>query len=114
MIGALAALLSAQLIGEAVARGLALPIPGPVVGMLLLVAFLVVRRSVPASLDGTSRGLLEHLSLLFVPAGVGVMRYLDVLAREWVAIAVTIVASTLLTMLVTAGVMRALQRVFRS
>lgn len=78
--------------------------------MIFMLGWLLVRRSVPAALDRTSRGLLDHLSLLFVPAGVGVVRYLDVLSSQWVPVGAAIVGSTILTMLVTRSVMRFLAR----
>jgi len=56
----------------------------------------------------TANGLLRHLSLLFVPAGVGVMAHLGRLSHEWLPISVSLVLSTLLTIAVTAVVMRAL------
>lgn len=100
----------AQLAGEVVTGFFHLPIPGPVIGMLFVLGALLVRRGPSEPFDRTSRGLLEHLSLLFVPAGVGVMRYLDILTREGLAIGVTIVSSTVITMLVTTATMRALTR----
>jgi holin-like protein len=62
----------------------------------------------PDDLRDTSSSLLRHLSLLFVPAGVGVMAHLDRLADEWLPIAVSLLFSTLMTIAVTAIVMRAL------
>jgi holin-like protein len=87
-----------------------LPVPGPIVGLLLMLAYLLVRRNVAAPLEATSRGLLSYLSLLFVPAGVGIVRYLDLIERYWLPIAAAIVGSTLLTMAVTFAVMHALTR----
>lgn len=78
--------------------------------MVLLLIALVARRGTAERLEPTTGGLLRVLSLLFVPAGVGVMRHLDLLAAAWLPIAVTIVASTALTMLVTAFVMHGVQR----
>jgi len=75
-----------------------------------LLAFLLVRREVPAPLESTSRGLLGYLSLLFVPAGVGIVRYLDVIVRWWVPIAAALLGSTVLAMLVTFAVMHTLGR----
>jgi holin-like protein len=63
---------------------------------------------VPDTVAKTTSGLLEHLSLLFVPAGVGVVLYLDLVAAEWQAIVASLVVSTLATILVTAFVMRKL------
>ena len=94
MIPALAALLVCQLLGEALVRTLALPIPGPVVGMAILLLALVLRPSLLATLRPTSQTLLQHFSLLFVPAGVGVMLHLQRLGDEALAIGVALVIST--------------------
>lgn len=102
-------LLLLQSIGEVVSRGLHLPLPGPVVGMLLLLPALrwpLVRDSVQA----VAEFLLQHLSLLFVPVGVGVMTHLEVLGQYGLRIAIVIVLSTWVSLAVTALVLRALMR----
>lgn len=102
-------LLLLQSIGEVISRGLHLPLPGPVVGMLLLLPALqwsLVRESVQA----VAEFLLQHLSLLFVPVGVGVMTHLDVLGQYGARIAIVIVLSTWISLAVTALVLRALMR----
>jgi putative effector of murein hydrolase LrgA (UPF0299 family) len=108
MLGSITLLLVYQLVGEAIARLLYLPVPGPVVGMALLFATLLFRGGVPQPLAETTQGMLEHLSLLFVPAGVGVMLHVHLVASEWKPIAAALIGSTLLTIAVTALVMRAL------
>ena len=96
MIGALAALLVCQLAGEVAARALGLPVPGPVIGMVLLFAALMLRgREAPEDLTRTADGLLGNLGLLFVPAGVGVVIHLPVLARDWAPISLAVLAGTL-------------------
>ena len=73
-----------QLVGEVLARSLGLPVPGPVVGMVLLFGVLGLRR--PAEGSGTLRvadGLLRHLQLFFVPAAVGVMAHIASLRSDW-------------------------------
>ncbi|THF62387.1 CidA/LrgA family protein [Pseudothauera nasutitermitis] len=107
MISAFTLLLVYQLIGEVIARGLALPVPGPVIGMLLLFLTLVVRDGPGKELRNTANGLLQHLSLLFVPAGVGIMLHFHRLADEWLPLLVALVGSTFLAMTVTALVLRA-------
>jgi len=94
MIPALAALLVCQLLGEALVRTLGVPVPGPVVGMAGLLALLVLRPAWLAALKPTTTPLLQHLSLLFVPAGVGVMLHLQRLGQEALAIGVALVLST--------------------
>lgn len=98
-------LLMYELVGEVSAAVLQLPVPGPVIGMLLLFLTLLVRgRSLP-SLDCAGNALLSHLSLLFVPAGVGIMVHFERIGREWLPISLTLVLTTLLTMAVTAKTM---------
>lgn len=110
MIGALTTFLLFQLAGEAIVIFLGLPLPGPVIGMALLFFGLVLRGEAPESLRRTAGNLLQHLSLLFVPAGVGVMLHLGRLGDEWLAIAAALVLSTAVTIAVTALVLRALLR----
>lgn len=108
MLSNLTLLLLCQLAGEVLARLLGLPLPGPVVGMALLFGGLVARRRMPVGLEETAHGLLRHLALLFVPAGVGVTLYLPLIADEWLPISFSLLASTAATIAVTAAVMRAL------
>jgi holin-like protein len=109
MLAAITVLLVYQLVGEVIVQLAGLPVPGPVVGMLLLFLTLVLRGRTPARLQDTAQTLLSHLSLLFVPAGVGVMLHFHRLEAEWLPISVALVASTVITIGVTALVMRALQ-----
>ena len=104
-------LLACQLVGEVLTRTLSLPAPGPVIGLALLAGGLGLwaRRSGPAQVDETDVGkaanaLLGVLSLLFVPAGVGVVQYFDLLARYGVALGAALIVSTVLTLLATVGV----------
>ena len=108
MLGARTLLLLLQLIGEVVARFFTLPVPGPVIGMALLFAALAWRGGPSKGLRNTANDLLQHLSLLFVPAGVGVMLHLHRIAEEWLPIVSALVASTFLTIAVTALVLRGL------
>jgi holin-like protein len=104
MLEALATLLVFQTIGEVLSWALRLPVPGPVLGMALLLAALVVRPGWLATLRPTSLELLRHLSLLFVPAGVGVMLHAARIGAEWLPIVVALVVSTALAIVVTAVV----------
>ena len=110
MIGTFATLLVFQLLGEGCAYLFSLPIPGPVIGMLLLLLFLILKRGATTALTPVSMALLRHLSLLFVPAGVGIMVHARLLLAEWLPISVALVGSTLVSLVVTAVVVRWLQR----
>ncbi len=103
-------LLLLQLIGEVLVVASGLPVPGPVVGMALLFAGLVVRGGLPEGLEATSQGLLRHLSLLFVPAGVGVVLHLSLIREQWLPIGAALLLGTLVTIAATAWLMVALQR----
>ncbi|MBX0328045.1 CidA/LrgA family protein [Oscillochloris sp. ZM17-4] len=113
MVNALLALLAFQLVGEVLVRAVGAPVPGPVVGMLLLFIAMRARGRVPEPLQRASQGLLGNLSLLFVPAGVGVIVHLQLLAADWWRLLIAIVASTLITLLVTALVMQGMIRLGR-
>ena len=97
----LAWLLGFQSIGELLARALSLPFPGPVIGMLLLLLALrlpAVREPVAVC----ANFLLSHLSLLFVPVGVGVMTHLGLISQFGVRMLMVIVLSTWIGLAVTA------------
>ncbi|MFT6791554.1 MAG: holin-like protein [Cellvibrionaceae bacterium] len=97
-INGLTILLVYQLIGELCVKILQLPIPGPVMGMALLFLTLVLKKSLLPVLEKPATQLLSHLSLLFVPAGVGVMVYAHQLANQWFPIVMTLVFGMWITM----------------
>lgn len=105
MLGYLTLIFCCQLTGELVVAATGLPIPGPVIGMALLFFGLVAWGRLPSELAAMSDALLRNLSLLFVPAGVGVMLHLSLLSRDLLPISVALIASTSLTIAVTAALM---------
>ncbi len=107
MVAGFAWLLVFQLAGEVLVRSLQLPVPGPVVGMLLLLLVLIWRGEPGENLRSAGQGLLANLSLLFVPAGVGIMVHGHRIAAEWQALVAAVIGSTVLGLAVTALVMRA-------
>ena len=111
MLQGLAVLLLCQSAGEALSRllklGFNLPLPGPVLGMLALAGLLCwppLRRPVGTAADA----LLAHLSLLFVPVGVGVMVHGALIAQHGAGMLLALVLSTWIGLVVCAGVLRAL------
>jgi holin-like protein len=115
-----AVLLLCQLAGEAITRGLGLPVPGPVLGLAFLVAGLAVRKRfypledpMPATSDvgRVADGLLGALALLFVPAGVGVVQYFGLIGAYGLALGLALVGSTLATLLATVGTFLLVKRV---
>jgi holin-like protein len=123
MLRALGILLTCQLAGEAITRSLAWPLPGPVLGLVILVAILFAierwRLVESATIDETSlgrfsNGLIATLGILFVPAGVGVIQELELLSKYGAALAAALLVSTVLTLVVTVwvfvGVSRLIER----
>lgn len=110
MVQALCILLACQLAGELLVRLAQVPIPGPVVGMVLLLIGFIIRGTVPESLRTVSRNLLLNMSLLFIPAGTGIMVHLHRVGSEWPVLAATLFISTALSIVVTALVFRWVQR----
>ena len=95
-------LLVFQCAGEALVWLAGLPIPGPVAGMALLFAALLLRKRAPDAMTAAAGGLGQHLSLLFVPAGVGVMMYVAQVTDEWLPIVAALLVSTVLAIAATA------------
>ncbi|ALN71797.1 CidA/LrgA family protein [Aureimonas sp. AU20] len=114
MLYGLFVLLSCQLLGEAVRHATGGPVPGPVLGILLLIAYFAVSERLGGermaartrSVEGAADGLLLYLGVLFVPAGVGVAGKLDLIAHNATGILITLVGSTVATMLATVGAFR--------
>ena len=122
MIASLSLILLCQLAGEALVRGIGVPMPGPVIGLVILLVLLLLRDRFavlargPLQADGvesTSRGLLANLSLLFVPAGVGVVQKLDLIVDHGVAFLGVLAISVLVTLLVTVGTFIVASRLMR-
>lgn len=110
MIASLSLILLCQLAGEAFVRGLGLPMPGPVIGLMLLLLLLFLRDRFTVlargplqgeGVESASHGLLANLSLLFVPAGVGVVQKLDLIVDHGIAFLGVLVISVLITLVVT-------------
>lgn len=123
MIVSFTLILLAQLVGEVLARATALAVPGPVIGMALLLLFMMLRDRwsgiasrvlaaplVDGTLERSGKGLLAHLSLMFIPAGAGIVGRLDVLEAHGLALACVVVVSTLATLTATALTFVAVKR----
>jgi putative effector of murein hydrolase LrgA (UPF0299 family) len=111
VVHAFALLLVFQLVGEVAVQALALPLPGPLVGMLLLFAALVLRGELPTAMADVARALLSHLMLLFIPAVTGVMMYFDRIGREWLPFFAACLLGAALTLAVAAFTLRWMLRV---
>ncbi|MEO9386406.1 CidA/LrgA family protein [Chromobacterium phragmitis] len=110
MLDLLLWLLGYQLAGEALVRWLGWPMPGPVLGLLLLFATLWLRRSAPAALQRETPRFLGHMSLLFIPAGGALMAYSPLLRSHGWQLALILLGSTLATLLASGLVLKLLLR----
>lgn len=110
MLNTITTLLVFQTMGEGLTYVLSLPIPGPVIGMVLLFCYLLLKEGEAKKLAPVSINLINHLSLLLVPAGVGIMVHAQRVAAEWMPITVALVISTTVAIAVTAAVLRWLQK----
>ncbi len=111
MLPALTLFFVCQLAGEIVVRSVELTFPGPVLGMGLLLGILFLRGRTGPEIDGVADTLLKNLSLLFVPAAVGVVQQIDLISAHWLAIGTAVLASTLLTLVVTVLTFRLVARI---
>jgi holin-like protein len=115
---AFAILIGCQLLGEILRQTFHLPLPGPLIGMLLLMVALVMGgRNGAALVHDTRRplvqaanGLITYMGLLFVPAGVGVIAEIGTLKQEWFPIVAGLLFSTVLGLAVTGLVMQHVSR----
>jgi len=107
LLPAFAILLVFQCLGEGLVFLFGFPVPGPVTGMLLLLAALLAFPRLHDTVEAGANELLRHLSLLFVPAGVGIIVAVSSGSGHWLAIGAGVVVSTLAAMAVTALVLQA-------
>ena len=106
MIRGLIILLGFQGAGEIVSRLFSLPVPGPVIGLVLLLAFLIRRGKVDSPIETVASALVKNLGVLFVPAAVGVVLYLPQLKANFWAISIALTVSVAATIAVSAAVLR--------
>ena len=95
MVHALCILIGVQLAGTLLADAFGLPVPGPVIGLLLLLIWLTAGGRTPSDLGAVADGFIRYLPLLFVPAAVGLVQYLDLLSAFGAVLLVIIIGSTL-------------------
>lgn len=110
MLQGFAALLVFQLLGEGLTQALKLPLPGPLVGMLLLFGALVVRGGVPGPVRDSANALMQHMMLLFIPAVAGVMMHFHRVGSQWLPFVAAGIGGAAVTMVVTAVTLRFLLR----
>jgi holin-like protein len=110
MLPSLTVILLFEVSGDVLQTLLHLPVPGPVVGMALLLVALIGKGRLPDGLDRAASGILCYLPMMFVPAGVGIMVHFELIRAEWLAICAALVVSSVLAIVITAATMRGIER----
>lgn len=110
MLRTFSILLIFQSIGEGIVHLFGWPVPGPVIGMLMLFLCLLARKGMAEKLLPDVQALLRHLSLLFIPAGVGIMVHGQRVLNEWLPLLLALLVSTALSIVVTALCAKYLQK----
>ena len=108
MLDGLIILLVFQLAGEALVRFTGLPLPGPVVGMVLLLLALMLRHAWVSRVAPAAEMLIRHLTLLFFPIGVGIVLEWDRFSEHGTALLVAVIGGTMLTLPLVALLMQRL------
>jgi holin-like protein len=110
MVNGLIVLIAFLFAGDITSKALELPVPGGIIGMLFMLIALMIRGKVDEPIDFTSRNLIAYIGLLFVPAGVGISQYFDLLAQEWPIILFAGVSTMFLTLGISALLFRTLSQ----
>lgn len=108
MLQGIITLVALQLVGEALSHYLDIPVPGAIIGMVLLLAYLMLKGYVAAPLADTATKLFPYLPLLLIPASVGVVQYGALLEQEGVAVLAALVISLVISFIATPFIFRAL------
>lgn len=110
MVKGFIVLIGLLLVGNILSEAFSLPVPGSVIGMVMLFIGLLVIKRVPDDVGRVSDGLIAHIGLLFVPAGAGISLYLGLIADNWLMIVLASLGSTVLTLVFTALVFKVLSK----
>lgn len=113
MLQGIITLVSLQLLGEIVSHYLAIPIPGAIIGMVLLLIYLMVKGYVSTELSETSGKLFPYLPLLLIPASVGVIQYGELLEKEGIAVLAALVISLVISFIATPFIFKGLVASFK-
>ncbi len=108
MIRAMMYVLAAALAGDLITHGLGLSIPGPAVGMALMGFSFCAAGGVDKDIERLFDAVAPHFPIFFIPAAVGFVASLDILAAEWLAVSIAILFSTVLAIAATGLIFQAL------
>lgn len=107
---AFAALAACQIAGNLISHYLHLPIPGTVIGLLIMLAALALLRRVPSALRAVADFLLKHLNLFYIPAAIGIMAHVALVRQDFLPILAALFGSTFLSLIIGVLVFQWVQR----
>lgn len=110
MLKGLIILIALQLVGDVISAQLGLPIPGAIIGMLLLLSYLIFKGRIGTSLEKSTNHVLPYLPLFLIPASVGVIQYGTLLKQEGIAILTALVLSVIISFICTPLIFNALRQ----
>lgn len=102
--------LAIYFVGEFLSKGLHLPLPGNILGMIILLILLCTKVVKVEHVDNVSTFLLDHLAFLFIPAGVGVLNAMNVLDGHIIQLLIIVVTSTMVIMAVTGTIVQTVMK----
>lgn len=105
-------IISFTFLGEIISKGAHLPIPGSVIGMLLLFGALCLKVIKVEAVETVGTFLLENLSIFFLPAGVGIMVFFPVIKETWWSLLLITIVGTSVTMALVGRVVQGVKRKF--
>lgn len=88
-------------LGEVLNKVVHVPLPGSIIGMILLFIFLITGIVKVGMIEDISKFLLDHLAFFFIPSGVGLLAYMGILSKNLLPILIICSVTTILVMLVT-------------
>lgn len=95
MTGA-ATVLAAAFVGDVLARVSGLPIPGPALGMAILMLFIALGGGRNAEVETLFDRIAPHMSIVFIPPAAGFISSLDLIAQHWLSVVVAVGVGTIL------------------
>ena len=104
-------ILAIYFVGDFISKGLHLPLPGNILGMIILLILLCTKIIKVEQVDDVATFLLDHLAFLFIPAGVGVLNAMDVLNGHIIQLLIIVITSTMVIMAVTGVVVESVMKI---
>lgn len=114
LVLSLSIIFACLLVGELLAALFGLPLPGSIIGLVILTVLLQTKVVKVEWIEKTANVLIKYMSFFFIPPGVGLICYLGLLKAQWCPIVVSCVVSTLFVLASSALVYKLALKVFKN